>query len=349
MGWSVDSLLFETGKCSVEAENIGKMWNFFKKYARLVQFPRSFSPHDFGKILTFQSGKLEKELCATNPSNRNFQNLCLTSTDILDIPDYLLLCLPAPMRLWRMVCALCRELRRLWHEATEATHFFDEFSLRLLFFRFRFEPHPTPFFCHVFVCFFFFFRKVCWPLRWRRMRTSEFFLVFLLMLMRRPGGSPKTTGRENICWLAYVTSTPIFFGRDRLQWKKHTNRLKIQNAQVFLMEKMLILFVWFFWWVESCTSVNQRAMDRSSQDILWEEMVFWGKKSPGCRKHPSRDFGKDSPSVHWVSQSFTRQRGRGGPTRNKPKKSKCHLNLMLLEQWTKIQVVWDIYMGIFTA
>ena len=113
--------------------------------------------------------------------------------------------------------------------------FFDEFPLRLLFFRFRFEPHPTPFFATFLWCFFCFFSE---SLLTSEVKTDEnlgVFLVFLLMLMRRPGGSPKKQGGEAYVGLLMSQVPPFFFGRDPAM-KKH---LSTQNSKCssFLIEK----------------------------------------------------------------------------------------------------------------
>lgn len=190
------------------------------------------------------------------------------------------------MRLWRMVCALCRELRRLWHEVTEATNFFRWISPKAVVLSFPVWTPSHPLFCHVF----FFFSE---SLLTSEVKTDEnlgVLLVFLLMLMRRPGGSPKKQGGE--AYVGLLTSqVPSFFLEGILQWKKH---LSTQNSKCssFLIQKCWFFLFDFFWWWRVAPA-NHRATEVLKK--FYGRKWCFGEDIPGCRKHPSRDFGKDSP------------------------------------------------------
>lgn len=199
------------------------------------------------------------------------------------------------MRLWRMVCALCRELRRLWHEVTEATNFFRWISPKAVVLSFPVWTPSHPLFCHVF----FFFGKFVdlWGEDGWEPRSSFSFFVDA---DAKTWGIPQEAGRGSICWLAYVTSALIFFGRDP-PMKKTPIDSKFKMLK-FFDSKMLILFVWFFLVVESCTSKPSSYW--SSQEILWEEMVFWGRH-PRMPEASFKRLRERFPTVHWFSQSFT--------------------------------------------
>lgn len=240
------------------------------------------------------------------------------------------------MRLWCMVCALCKDLRRLWHEAAEATNFFRWISRRLLFFRFRLEPHPHPFFCHVFVVGIFFSE---------RLLTSE---VKTDENLDRPEGSPKKTGRGKNMLACLCHKYPtFFFFKGILRWKKNLSTPN-SKCSIFLIEKMLILFVWFFFGGWKVAAVNDRATDRSSQDILWEEMVFWGEESPGSWSILQENFLKDSHRSwsSWVLNPSFSNRERWPNTKQTPKKTNaiwiwCYLSN---EQKSKL---FGIYRGLY--
>lgn len=196
------------------------------------------------------------------------------------------------MRLWRMVCALCRELRRFWHEVTEATNFFRWISPKAVILSFPVWTPSHPLFCHVFVVFFLFFFGKFVDLWGEDGWEPRSFFSFFVDADAKTWGIPQEAGRGSICWLAYVTSTPIFF------WKGSCNEKTPIDSKFKMLKffdwKTLILFVWFFWWVESCTSNFIELRTQVLKKFYGEEMVFWGEEIPGCRKHPSRDLGKDS-------------------------------------------------------
>ena len=62
------------------------------------------------------------------------------------------------------------------------------------------------------------------------MRTSTFLSFFLLMLMRRPGGSPKKQGAEAYFGLLMSQVPPFLKKKGSFAMKKNTfPRLKIQK------------------------------------------------------------------------------------------------------------------------
>lgn len=156
-GWSVDSS-FSNRPCAGEAENISKMWNFFKL-------------HDSAKISNLSIWKTRKRHISNKFPSHRISTICVwhPQTFLTSLTTYYAGRHRWGFDAWSAHCV--GNSGGFDMKSPKQPTFFDEFPLRLLFFRFRFEPHPTPFFA----TFFFFFRKVCWPLRWRRMRTSEFF------------------------------------------------------------------------------------------------------------------------------------------------------------------------------
>ena len=125
--------------------------------------------------------------------------------------------------------------------------FFDEFPLRLLFFRFRFEPPPPLFLPRS--CVFFFVCLLTFEVKTdENLDVSFSFFVdaecWCDINVEDLGDPPRQQGGETyVCLL--MSQVPSFFLEGILQWKKH---LSTQNSKCssFLIEKMLILFVWFF-------------------------------------------------------------------------------------------------------
>lgn len=237
------------------------------------------------------------------------------------------------MRLWRMVCALCRELRRLWHEATEATNFFRWISPKAVVLSFPVGTPSHPLFCHVF---FFFFSESLLTSQVKTDENLDVSFVFFVDADAKTWGIPQEAGRGQNMLACLCHKYPHFFWKGSFAMKKNTfPRLKIQNAQVCWLKNVDSFCLIFFWWVESCTSKPASYGPKFSRNSMGGNGVL-EKNSPD----PEASF-KRLREIHGFS-ILHQEMGRGGLTRNKPKKNKCHLNLMLLEQWTKIQVVWDI-------
>lgn len=280
-GWSVDSS-FSNRPCAGEAENISKMWNFFKL-------------HDSAKISNLSIWKTRKRHISNKFPSHRISTICVwhPQTFLTSLTTYYAGRHRWGFDAWSAHCV--GNSGGFDMKSPKQPTFFDEFPLRLLFFRFRFEPHPTPFFA----TFFFFFGKFVdlWGEDGWEPRSSFSFFVDA---DAKTWGIPQEAGRGSICWLAYVTSALIFFGRDP-PMKKTPIDSKFKMLK-FFDSKMLILFVWFFLVVESCTSKPSSYW--SSQEILWEEMVFWGRH-PRMPEASFKRLRERFPTVHWFSQSFT--------------------------------------------
>lgn len=131
---------------------------------------------------------------------------------------------------------------------------------------------------------------------------------------------------------------PHFFWKGSSN-EKNTYRLKIQNAQVFWFKNVDSFCLIFFGGGE----LHQQTIEllKFSRNSMGGNGVL-GKTSPDAGSILQETSGKIPHRSLVFSILHQLNLERWPNTKQTKKQHKCHLNLMLLEQWTKIQVVWDI-------